>query len=206
MVQFNFNLAGLSFQRGVSIMAKSFASAIVALRADIDNAKDEAFGYQQSLEQGGEWIGETDDDGVIIWDQTRVLEYEVEVVSEAAQELRKAFVLALYHHWERSARGWTKADNWTHEQLVEGTKKRGYPVDPRLAAVRDLVNTLKHNKDRWGRELLQSWPSVFPPGFVERTKVRTDWYEAVLLSDTHIREAFDVVAASGPTTDMIPSA
>lgn len=45
MVQLNFNLAGFSFQRAVTIMAKSFASAMVALRTDIENAKDEAVGY-----------------------------------------------------------------------------------------------------------------------------------------------------------------
>lgn len=126
MVKLNFNLAAFSFQRGVAILAKSFASAIVALNADVQNAKDEAFGYQQSLEQGGEWIGETDDDGTVIWDQSQILDYEVEVVNEAAQELRKAFALALYHHWERSARLWTQADNWSHEQLVAASLKRGY--------------------------------------------------------------------------------
>jgi hypothetical protein len=190
MVKLNFNLAAFSFQRGVAILAKSFASAIVALNADVQNAKDEAFGYQQALEQGGEWIGETDEDGTVIWDQSQILDYEVDVVDEAAQELRKAFALALYHHWERSARLWTQADNWSHEQLVAASLNRGYPIDPRLAAVRDL---------------LKSWPDVFPSDFVERPNRRTDWYETIQLSDTQVRDAFNIVAASGPTTDMLPS-
>lgn len=205
MVKLNFNLAAFSFQGGLAILAKSFASAIVALNADVQNAKDEAFGYQQALEQGGEWIGETDENGTVIWDQSQILDYEVDVVNEAAQELRKAFALALYHHWERSARLWTQADNWSHEQLVTASLNRGYPIDPRLAAVRDLVNTLKHNKDRWGRDLVKSWPDVFPSDFVERPNRRTDWYEAIQLSDTQVRDAFNIVAASGPTTDMLPS-
>ena len=66
--------------------------------------------YQQNLEQGGKWIGESDDDGLVIWDQSQILDYEIDVVTEAAQDLRKAFALALYHHWERSARGGSKAD------------------------------------------------------------------------------------------------
>ena len=166
MVKLNFNLAAFSFQRGVAILAKSFASAIVALNADVQNAKDEAFGYQQALEQGGEWIGETDEDGTVIWDQSQILDYEVDVVDEAAQELRKAFALALYHHWERSARLWTQADNWSHEQLVE------FDLERRVAT-RRLVRRLQLQEARHQRlrHELSTVGSEAPAAHV-RTSVR----------------------------------
>lgn len=106
--------------------------------------------------------------------------------------------LAVYHHWERSARLWTESDRRDHDQLARAVEAHGISVNPHLGAVRDLANLLKHNNGRWGASLLASWPSLFPTGFRPQTG-RTDWYQAVQITEAHMTEAFNVIASSGPT-------
>lgn len=68
-----------------------------------------------------------------------------------------------------------------------------------ISAIRDLVNTLKHDSKGWGNALMQSWPAVFSPAFQPRTE-KTDWYEAVHFTEQHVLETFNIMSASGPTS------
>lgn len=204
MVKLNFNLVGFSFQRSITILTTSFTAAGDGLAGSIAAARAAAAAHREHVRQGGPWVGEVDDDGVVVWDQADLLDYEVTVAEEAAMELRKAYMIALYHHWERSVRLWTGSSGLRkHEELAEATRAKGYPVHPKLEAVRDLVNTLKHENDRWGLPLIKSWPEVFPPNFRPRSAGKTYWFEVIELSDALVHEAFTIVSASGPTKDMV---
>lgn len=202
MVKLPIDLQGYTFQEGLSVLRTSFQCARRALADMAEHTKSEAVKYQSSIERGGDWIGEQDEDGYTLWDHVSVLEMRVKAADEALMALRKAFVIALYHHWERSVRLWTgSADNANHCKLVSRARAKHLPIDPKLVAIRDLVNTLKHDSDRSGNELLQSWGNVFRPGF-QVFPESTDWYEAVCLMDRHVLEAFDIVSASGPTPEV----
>src|SRR3546814_7916557 len=72
------------------------------------------------------------------------------VAEEALMSLRKAYAVAIYHHWERSALQWTNRKNEKHDDLARRVLAMGYPIDPHLHVVRDLANLLKHDNDRWG--------------------------------------------------------
>ncbi len=198
MVKLPFDLQGYAFQGGLDVLRASFQCAARALAGVAEQTKNEAIGYQNAVDRGGEWIGEQDEDGNVLWDQASVLEMRVEAAEEALMVLRKAFVIALYHYWERSVRLWTdSADDANHCKLVSRALGKRLPIDPRLGAIQDLVNMLKHNNDRWGKKLLQSWSDVFRPGF-QALPGKTNWYEATYLMERHVLEAFDIVAASGP--------
>ncbi|UKK84100.1 hypothetical protein L7H23_16255 [Sphingopyxis sp. BSN-002] len=129
---------------------------------------------------------------------------EIDTKVEAQEALRKAFVIALYHHWERSARKWTGDDRRDHSKLAIAVEALGDPIHPRLEAVRDLTNLLKHDNDKWGQQLIETWPDVVsgPRGHAGG---RTDWYRAVRLTDAHMTEAFNIVGASGPIQSLSPS-
>ncbi len=70
------------------------------MRAEQETAKQNLVAYQTA----GDWIVEHDDDGNVMWDQETLLEMDIEASDEAIMALRKAFVMALYHHWERALR------------------------------------------------------------------------------------------------------
>lgn len=199
MAAFNINWWGYTFQDGLNVLGQSFTSARDALRRDIELAQEEALGYQDSVAQGlREPDIERDEEGNVIVDHADVLQMHVERAEECAMGLRKAIVIAAYHHWERSARGWTQSENGNHPKLVELSLDQGYPIDAGLEGVRDLVNLLKHASVRWGDALLASWPALFPPNFQKTPN--TDWYESVWLTDDHVFEVLSILADSGPTT------
>lgn len=154
--------------------------------------------YAKHLEEGGEWIGERDEDGYRLWDQEQILDMQIEANNEALLALRKAFVIALYHYWERAIRVTVGGDDRAdHAKLVTLAAAKGIVVRPELDAIRDLANLLKHDNARWGNALLQSWSGLFAPGFQPRPG-RTDWYDSVRITDDDVVRAFEAVVASGP--------
>jgi len=201
MVALNFNLLGLVYQDGVGYLAKGFTTAATALRADRATIAAELVAYETHVNAGGDRIGEWED-GELLWEQDQVLRMRLEDADEALMDLRKAYCLAIYHHWERGARRWTRRVHGNHAKLAELTVELGYPVDARLAGLCDLVNTLKHNNVASARKLAASWGALLsadPHGPAER-----DWYNVVELTDDHVAEACDIIRGSGPTVDLLP--
>lgn len=199
MAALTFNMQGYAFQEGVRVLIAAHETAADALREEWQRAKDNALAYQDGVESGETaWIGERDEEGHVIWDQDQVHEMEIDSKIEGQAAMRKAFILTLYHHWERSARIWTGSDKRDHDKLVQAVEAQGTTTHPKLAAVRDLANLLKHDNDKWGHALRHSWAAVFPHSFAEALG-RTNWYYAIRLTDAHLTEAFNIVAASGPS-------
>ncbi|MGH6910938.1 MAG: hypothetical protein ACREE0_08790 [Phenylobacterium sp.] len=202
MVQLNFNMQGLVFQDGVNTLRAGFETAVGALRSAWTRAQQDLEAYEAAVEADPtNWIGETED-GHVLWDQSQMLEISIADADEALLALRKAYVIAIYHHWERAARRWTQLTGRAdHKVLSAGTLAGGYPVSPRLEAVLHLVNTLKHDSAAKGERLLTAWADVFPDGFAPRA--RTSWYDAIQLTDAQVLEVCEIVANSGPTVEMV---
>jgi Ni/Co efflux regulator RcnB len=197
-----FNAHGYVFQSGLEILSRSYASAWSALAGDVERAADDAFGYQQALEEGAEFIGDRDEDGNVIWSREEELDHDHQVAEEALRTLRRAYVISMYHHWERGVRTWT-GDNDTrgHAKMVKKLAKLGLQVHPKLEVVRIVTNLLKHDNDDWGQRLL-----VVDSGLVDQGSTRSfvpGWYDRVVLSDNHMTEFFNAVAASGPNIKTI---
>lgn len=202
MAKLSINMAGFVFQEGVAHLRTSFGAASAALNGQVAAARDAVSAYVASVEAGGEWIGERDEDGETLWDQEQVLEFEVVALESAAMALRKALAIAIYHHWERMARIWTGAHpDHGHRELSQKSQSLGYPIDPRLEGVRCLVNLLKHDRITWAQKLHVLWPEIMPaPPAAGR---RAGWSETVRLREEHIWQILEVVSASGPTADSV---
>ncbi|MDP9559946.1 UNVERIFIED_ORG: hypothetical protein J2740_001116 [Rhizobium nepotum] len=199
MVKLNFDARGYWFQEGLKVLRSSFNSAVEALELDVEGAKSQAAQYSASVDAGGEWIGERDEDGHVLWDQESVLRMRLETCEEALMALRKAFVISAYHHWERWIRAWTGSGHSAdHDKLVRRAIERGLSMHEKLDAVRSLTNVLKHNKSTSGENLWATWSDLFPPDF-RPTQRATDWYNAVHLRNCHVLEILEVAARSGPT-------
>lgn len=190
MAKLNFDTRGYAFKAGLDVLREGYASASKALASDVERVKARAAAYEAS----DEFIGDRDDDGNILWEQGRVLSMQQETTEEALMALRRAYVLVLYHHWERAIRTYTDSGGSAdHEKLVKRATAKGLPIDARLGVVRDLANALKHGK---GGALQQSWPDVLT--FRARSHEPRDWYEAIKLEDAHVVEVFEIIAQSGP--------
>lgn len=204
MVALTFNSLGYRFLDGLRVLEKSFHAAESALLEDLERAKDEAFGHQQSQEQGAAWVGERDEDGHVLWDQQTLLDYRVDDAWASVVEIRNAFAILIYHHWERSALRWTGSTKGDHKQLVNRTKAKGYSVHSQLESVRLLVNTLKHDSENCAPELFKVRPDYFISGFTGPS-LGLSWQEAISLQRGNIDELFSIVRASGPDEKTFPT-
>lgn len=208
MVALTWNMLGLAFQEGIKTLRLAYVQASTALEANVDRVKEDAIGYQNAVEEGQPPIEERDEDGYLISSQDQVYEMEYEAAEEALRSLRKAFVVALYHHWERGARAWTHADQWKdkHTQLLKKVQALGVQIDPGLAVVHMIANLLKHDNDDWGNRVRAARSDLIDSIQITLPN-RTEWYYAVVIPDATLLQFFDAVAASGPGvhTKFLPS-
>lgn len=190
MAKLGFDMRGYAFKAGLDVLRQGHASASKALTADIERVQAEAAAYEASPD----FIGDHDEDGNLLWEQSQVLAFQQETAEDALQALRKAYVLALYHHWERAIQTYTDSGKSAdHKKLVKRAPAKGIPLHARLDVVRDLANAMKHNK---GGSLQQDWPEVLRYG--ARTHEPRDWYEAIQVEEAHIAEIFEIIEQSGP--------
>lgn len=200
MVVLSFNAHAFSFESGLDTIEQGYEAAVGGITLEINRKKAAFYDYSRHIENGGAPTEERDDDGGLIWSQDQLLQGTIFVAEEALMSLRKAYAVAIYHHWERSALQWTNRKSEKHDDLARRVLAMGYPIDPRLHIVRDLANLLKHDNDRWGMKLHESWPEVFPADFRPPLDGAwsVNWYDRVALSADHIKVIVKTVKGSGP--------
>lgn len=210
MALLNINWHGFDFERGLSILDQSLSAATSALEANSVAVQKQWDDYEASLAAGAPEDVEWEDD-IKVWDRGMAYENDLHMIQDAHGVMKKAHVIALYHLWERIVRAWTKAparaDHSTLRKLVEA---KGIRVHPRLDAIRDLNNALKHNSEKSGPDLLKSWPELFSGKFkadiakrldkacVDPKQSMVDWFEAIRISDDQMAEIMLALRTSGP--------
>lgn len=207
MAWIGFHAIGHDLDRGLTILSDSLNTATDALterRAQIvqDYADYEAGVSAGSVERIGEW----DEDAGWIWEQSQFYEFDLTTVDETIASMRKAHVIALYHHWERVISRWalrqmlangvTPDGNLTHGDFKKAVVAGGYDVHPRLDAVRALNNCLKHNSDDFGPKLMKRWPELFPADY--KGGKGSDWFEDITITEEQMTEIVEALRTSGP--------
>jgi hypothetical protein len=185
-------VVGYEFESSIKSFRKSFELSRTALADAAEKIRSDLAAYLA----GDEWIGERTEDGHTIWDQEQVYEMEIEAAEEAIQELRQTYLIAIYHRWERAVRLYTKSDEQSHAKLVRDAEKHGIHPLPKVENISQLVNLLKHNNLRWAEKVRTSWPDVMNPHILNRKD--GDFSASVVLTDDHVYEVLNAVAASGP--------
>lgn len=210
MALLNINWHGADFERGMAILRDSLDAVTAALEANRTDTQKRWDDYEQAVENGAP-REEVWEDEVKVWDRSFAYQEDILMIVETGDMMRKIHVIALYHLWERIAGAWTKASSKAdHKKLVRLVEAKGIAVHPRMDAIRDLNNALKHNSETYGPALLKSWPELFTPRFRDtieerRKKIsanpsasRIDWHEAISISPGRMDEIFDAVRQSGP--------
>ncbi len=203
MAKLFFNAHAHSFQSGLRTLQSSYKVSSDALRNALIVARHSAQAYEDAVrEDPSAWIGE-EEGGEILWCQSQFNEMEIEQTEAALMSLRKAYAIAIYHFWERSAIRWTEAHKSHHNKLAELCIKCGHPIHIKLCNIQYLANSLKHNSQEYGKKLRTAWPDVIP-GRPQKFGSATEWYDSIHLTDAHIQEIFEVLYASGPQVHVEP--
>jgi hypothetical protein len=183
------------------MLEKGYKAARDSLEAEITRTETEAKAYETALANGGEWIGEVDDEGRTLWEQSQMYDLQIDDIHSALFEVRKAFVIALYHFWEDSAAHWMALNGKqaSHEDMERYCSREGYGPSPDLGAVRCLANHLKHGRNSrndWLVRLRDEHPTFLPP---ERSQIFG-------FSEDTLFKVAGVIFESGPTaTPSLPA-
>lgn len=201
VVRLFFNEHGWAFHDGLRSIIDSYDAAHLALEERATKALHEIDDYAEALSNGAEWEGEEDKDGFIVWSKEQILDYQHGLAVENGSTLRKAFVITLYHHWERSALKWVDQEYVKHYALVEMVREMGYPVAEGLEDLYLLTNLIKHNRRTWGEKLANKRLDLF---WLHKRPADTikHWDGQVRVGPHHMNEFFQIVGMSGPEADM----
>jgi hypothetical protein len=202
MAKLSWNVVGWIYQDGITHLRGTFEAATDGINRRAQDAYRAVDEYDAEIEAGAPRQVERTDDGDIVSDYRDVLLYHTETAEDAKWALNKAFAVAMFHHWERSARDWTGREHGGFDKLVPAVEARGYPISPKLSTLNRTVNLLKHANPKDGVALYNERPDLFRRS-LDTSDEKVEWYEEVRLKDEHVFEFFDVLAASGPTGTMV---
>jgi hypothetical protein len=161
-----FDVRGYQYQSDVDVLRKSAESGLAALAHEVRALEQQLEEYRRI----GEFDGDRNEDGVVLWDREDLLSHEIAFACGALMELRKAFAIAAYHHWERSVQLWIvqtseiaapdsidarrKRHARGYEDISKAASEIGYPADVELPRVAALANTLNPSYSPHSRDSL----------------------------------------------------
>ncbi len=156
------------FEHGLRMLEKGYIAARDSLEEELKRIEHDSAAYDLAVADGADLIAEYDENGFRLWEQSQVYEAQIADVYSALFEVRKAFVIALYHYWEDSVAVWMglNGKSVTHDKLASYCAKEGYGPSPDLGAVQCLANHLKHgrnSREDWLSRLRENYPLFLPP-------------------------------------------
>ncbi len=204
----NFNFHGYDYERGITVLSEGLSAASEALEDKRASAETAWKIYEDGV-MSGELAEEEERDeetGSLLWSKSLAFEYDIKLIDEGIGALRKAFVVALYHHWERIVFQWTEAPIGSdHKKLVGRVRARGVELPEQFEHIYLLNNILKHNSAKAGPLLLKTWPDLFwrPDKLAMRVAKgdkRILWESAIILGDHMMDCIILTMKASGPVS------
>jgi hypothetical protein len=196
------------FDHRIRQMRAAFHAASVPFSQELLEIEKEAEEFQRRVDAGSAQWEDYDEEtgaGRHYGEEFSERRHEAE---EALLLVRNAFVIVIYHLWERGAQRWVSqvSKKPNHSHLVAALTEASIVIDKDgLEELRLLVNCLKHNsKD--GRKLYALRRDLFANDFdpdaihpaIGKPLVNIDWAEKVVLTDDNVEEYLRVVRNSGP--------
>lgn len=187
------------FQHGLTILRRAFRSAHDQVVLEMDEARGEYEAHLEAIGDGPDTIYWTDGYSVITTSDS--LRMNVAAAISAVGELRLAFAVMFYHHWERSVCQWAgKEIRDGHAALEKAAKAQGYPVHEDMTLVQALANLSKHGAGKWALHLFNRWDDLFREGFDPQKSL--ECRGALDLQEDHVWEVADIVEACSPVDPL----
>jgi hypothetical protein len=132
-----------------------------------------------------------------------LLDIENRAVIAADVALRKSFITAVYHLWERSVQRWSVfggKNNPNHADLVDLAKNAGVTGNlSALEPVHYINNALKHDNEKWLNSLSkQDYKKYVFHTYDLDLGPKPSPYEMISLKHEDIVSLFDLMATLGP--------
>ncbi|WP_317215997.1 hypothetical protein [Gluconobacter sp. GP1] len=160
------------YRNGLQRLGESFHAASKPFLQDIAIIEKEFRDIEEAISRGERTWEIIDEDGMDCGYESDHLLAMISDAEENLMLLRKAFLVLIYHHWERSAQVWLEdlPKKPNHEKIVTSLQKRGFFIPPQLDKLRMIANTIKHNS-KCAKELYHSNPEYFnsDTNFTKRT-------------------------------------
>ena len=126
----------------------------------------------------------------------------------ALRLIREAFVISLFHFWERQAKAWTHSgSNYHHDDVIKMLTQQGFtPEADQLRLLQLVANVAKHSAGRSAQELYEVRENLFrDPRRVLAPQIRLSDdapyepnYDDLLVPGALLQAFFDAVRKSGP--------
>lgn len=180
------------YQTGIDRIRDAYLASADTLGNKYDAAKSALEEYEATGSDDAVY-GE---DGTLVSCTRQSLDHEVFNASLAASVVREAFIMSIFHYWERCARGWTKLPDSDRgfETILKASKKK-YAASPQLKSLNTLNNILKHRSKQRIIELAEVRPDLFLSVYNYR---KNEMEHRVSVQHKHVLEAIEIIRASGP--------
>lgn len=202
------NVRRALFEDRLNRIRSAFRAACAPFHQELVELEQEAADFQRKVDEGTAKWSEVDEETSFGRDYGEEFGERRQEAGEALLLVRKAFVIVIYHLWERGARRWAlqKKKKPNHGDLIVALADANILIDNvGLDELRLLVNCLKHNSDN-ARKLFQLRRDLFaddfdPDAILPGTKkplAHIDWAEQVVLTDDNVEGYLRIVRNSGP--------
>lgn len=182
------------FQHGLRILRRAFGAAHNQVMDELEKAESAFRDHVAIIGEGEDTVDWTD--GYVTITTSQSLALDAEAARKAVQELRLAFAIMFYHHWERSVCRWAGKHIQGHDKLEAAARAQGYPVHDDMKLLQCLANLTKHGTEKWAMGLFPFWHDLFQEGF-DPLKV-IDWRGMLSLQEDHVWQIAEIVEACSP--------
>ncbi len=133
-----------------------------------------------------------DDDGSVVFDFYEEASELHEEISSIRDVVQRAFLIALFHFYEKESNKWVNGNGYRHNAVVAWLNANGSAKEEReLKKLELIANCLKHGPGRSCSELHNDFHSLFAVGILPSDRT-------LLIDGSLLESLFDAVAASGP--------
>lgn len=189
-------------------LRSAYRSACAPFDDELKQLEHDADVFQRRVDEGTVQWPEFDEETGLSRDYGEEFAERRQDAEDVLLLVRKAFVVAIYHLWERGAQRWVLQKNKRprHKELVAVLTEAAIVIDEaRLNELGVLANCLKHNSDDarklYGRRRDLFTEDFDPDAILSGTgkPPRTiGWAEHVVLTDESIESYLQTIQSSGP--------
>jgi hypothetical protein len=164
-------------------------------RRAIENKWNE---LQERVDAGAAQLVEEDEYGNVVIDWGEQAGEELSAIEGVERIYREAFLISLYHFWERELLKRTKKKRYSDQEVFSFLSDSGCsPDELNLTALRLSANVAKHSEGTSADQLHKLRPDLFD------TKEMAKWsdepgHEYLLITDDVLEMFFEAVRKSGP--------
>lgn len=188
-------LHGFLFEEGLKRLEDAYMATVEALAHQKQRATE---GVQKTYDPPGEFSpGEVFTEEQLLsgdyHDEVSMLDEEFE---ETSRLIRDAFVITLFHFWERQAARWVynPRGSYVHADIMAWLERNGFKPDTdAMQRLQRAANCLKHGPGDACRALHGTDPTLFEPPMLDKTP-----NSRMRITAEVLHEMFAVVWRSGP--------